>query len=435
MNTQTTNITTEKQLEPQLRFREFDDFWSEIKYGEIFSFYSTNSFSRDNLNYEDGQVKNIHYGDIHTKFSTMFNIEEEKVPYINENVDLSRIKADCYCKEGDLVIADASEDYNDIGKSIELINLNNGKLLAGLHTFLARPDKYEISKGFPGYLVQSWKIRKQIMTIAQGTKVLGLATSRLGKIKLNLPTLPEQQKIASFLTAVDTKLQQLTNKKELLQQYKKGVMQQLFSQQLRFEQHDGSDYPDWEEKKLGEIGSTLNGLTGKTKEDFGEGKPYIQYMQIFADSKINLEQCGYVSVTEGENQTRVKYGDVFFTTSSETPLEIGTSSVLLDDIEELYLNSFCFGYRPELKLQPEFARFLFRSSYFRRKIIPLAQGSTRYNMSKKELLKLKVDLPIKEEQQQIASYLAVLDTKIETVTQQIETTQLFKKGLLQQLFV
>ncbi len=162
---------------PKLRFGEFEGEWVEKLYGDIYSFYSTNSLSRDKLNYDDGEVKNIHYGDIHTKFSTIFDIEKENVPFINRDVDLSKVKDESYCQEGDLVIADASEDYTDIGKTIELKNLNNEKILAGLHTFLARPDKEKITIGFMGYLLQSWKIRKQVMTIAQGTKVLSLSST------------------------------------------------------------------------------------------------------------------------------------------------------------------------------------------------------------------------------------------------------------------
>jgi type I restriction enzyme S subunit len=196
-------------LIPKLRFKEFEGDWEKKFYGDIYSFYSTNSLSRDKLNYESGKVKNVHYGDIHTKFSTVFNIKNELVPFINEDINLDKIKEENYCQEGDLLIADASEDYNDIGKTIEIINLNNEKVLAGLHTFLARPNKRKMQKGFSGYLLQSWNIRKQVMTIAQGTKVLSLATGRLSKVKLNLPNLPEQQKIATFLTSVDTKIQQL----------------------------------------------------------------------------------------------------------------------------------------------------------------------------------------------------------------------------------
>lgn len=213
--------------------------WTIKKYNEIYSFYPTNSLSREKLNYDNGIVRNIHYGDIHTKFSTVFCIENEDVPFINSDVDLSKIKIENYCQEGDLVVADASENYDDIGKTIEIKKLNGNKVLAGLHTFLARPNKFVMANGFVGYLMQSWFVRKQIMVIAQGTKVLGISTGRLGCINLPIPLIEEQQKIASFLASVDSKISQLTEKQRLLKEYKKGVMQQIFSQQLRFKNEDG----------------------------------------------------------------------------------------------------------------------------------------------------------------------------------------------------
>ena len=181
------NSFNNKDFLPRKRFSYFKNNWTTKLYGDVYSFYSTNSFSRDKLNYESGLVYNIHYGDIHTKFSTMFKLNKELVPLINTDVDLSKFSDEKYCKEGDLVIADASEDYADIGKTIELVGLNNERVLAGLHTFLARPNKYEMAKGFAGYLMQSWKVRKQVMLIAQGTKVLGLSTARLAKINLFIP--------------------------------------------------------------------------------------------------------------------------------------------------------------------------------------------------------------------------------------------------------
>ena len=114
---------------------------------------------------------------------------------------------------------------------------------------------------------------------------------------------------------------------------------------------------DWKRKKLGEIGGTFNGLTGKTKDDFGSGKPFIQYMQIFNSAKIDTSKFGYVEINEDEEQKTVKYGDLFFTTSSETPLEIGYASALTEEVGEVYLNSFCFGYRPKSlnELYPDFS--------------------------------------------------------------------------------
>jgi type I restriction enzyme S subunit len=203
--------------------------WEEKRYEEIFTFYTTNSFSRENLNYDGGKVKNIHYGDIHTKFSSGFDIRNELVPFINDNVDLHKLKDENYCQEGDLVIADASEDYSDIGKTIELINLDGQKVVAGLHTFLARPAKGIMYKGFSGYSVQAPYVRKQVKTIAQGSKVLSLSPSRLGKIHLKIPSHAEQQKIACYLSGIDTKLERVSSQINETRMFKKGLLQQMFA--------------------------------------------------------------------------------------------------------------------------------------------------------------------------------------------------------------
>jgi len=229
----------QKLFSQEIRFKDYNsskngilerDFpeWERKKYGEIYSFLSTNSFSRDQLNYEKGDVKNIHYGDIHTKLPTLFNLKDENIPFVNPEIDISRIKTENYCQEGDLVIADASEDYKDIGKAIELIALNGEKVVGGLHTFIARPAKGKISKGFSGYLMQSWKLRKQIMTIAQGTKVLGLSVTRLKNLKLEIPSLEEQQKIANYLSAIDKKSEAVSQQIDKMQSFKKGLLQQMF---------------------------------------------------------------------------------------------------------------------------------------------------------------------------------------------------------------
>ena len=233
---------------PLLRFSEFKDKWNEEKMDEIYSFKVTNSFSRDNLNYEEGTVKNIHYGDIHTKFQTLFDITKEAVPFVNSDISIDRISEDNYCKEGDLILADASEDLNDVGKSIEIFNLNNEKLLAGLHTILARPNLEKFDIGFGGYLFKSYKVRTKIQKEAQGSKVLSISATRLTNISLNFPSKDEQKKIVKCFSAIDEKIQALKKKHSLLEQYKKGVMQKLFSQALRFKDEDGKEFSDWEVK-------------------------------------------------------------------------------------------------------------------------------------------------------------------------------------------
>lgn len=290
------------------------------------------------------------------------------------------------------------------------------------------------------FLVEFLRLRdtqNMIMRYAGTSTIPDLNHGDFYKLKINIPSKQEQEKIASFLTSVDTKIEQLTRKEELLQLYKKGVMQKIFSQEIRFKADDGSEFEDWKEKKLGDVGITYNGLTGKTSENFGSGKPYIQYKQIFDNSRITIDGFGYVSIEPNEKQNKVQFGDIFFTTSSETPNEVGFASVLLDDIEEVYLNSFCFGYRAKSLdiLNPYFARFLFRSANFRREVIKLAQGSTRYNISKVELMKTIIFLPSIEEQTKIANFLSSIDSKIEQVQKQLNSTKEFKKALLQQMFI
>lgn len=216
----------------EIRFREENGGeypeWEERTLGELLTYPFTNSLSRSQLNYESGEVKNIHYGDIHTRFNTLFDITKEKVPFINGDIEIEKWIENVYCKTGDLIIADASEDYKDVGKAIEIVNVGNEKLVAGLHTYIARPNEGVAATGFLGYLFQVDYVRKQIMTMATGISVLGISKTNLNKLVLYMPTLPEQQKIASFLSALDEKIVQVGQQLEKTRGWKKGLLQGMF---------------------------------------------------------------------------------------------------------------------------------------------------------------------------------------------------------------
>lgn len=192
----------------------------------------------------------------------------------------------------------------------------------------------------------------------------------------------------------------------------------------------------WEYVKLNKIGSTYTGLSNKKADDFGSGKPYITYLNIFNNSKIDPSLFEKVQVGFGENQNKAKYGDLFFTTSSETPDEVGMCSVLLNNVDELYLNSFCFGFRPFNldTIIPEYARYCFRSEEFRKQIGNLAQGSTRYNLSKGYFLESSVLITTDpKEQKKIADILESVDNSIESTQKAIEKYKLVKHGMMQDL--
>ena len=326
--------------------------------------------------------------------------------------------------------------YSLIGRQGALcgnVTLAKGKFYATEHAIVVKPEKNNDTI-WMFYLLSSLNLNQY----ATGQAQPGLSVQNLEKIEMSLPkSKAEQIKIGAFLSLID---ERIATQNKIIEKYEsliKGINEMLFSQKIRFKNSDGGNFPIWESKKMGEIGETFNGLSGKNKDDFGKGKLYIQYKQIFDSSTIQVSNCGLVNVLNEEVQNRVQYGDIFFTTSSETPNEIGMSSVLLNEVDEMFLNSFCFGFRPfSCKiLNPPFASYLFRGSVFRNKIVKLAQGSTRYNISKVELMKLSISIPSTKEQIKIADFLSKISNKIETEKQILDKLEKQKKFLLSQMFI
>ena len=189
----------------------------------------------------------------------------------------------------------------------------------------------------------------------------------------------------------------------------------------------------WEQRKLGKMGYTFTGLSGKTKEDFGHGNAkFVTYMNVFSSPVSNSEMVENVEVDSKQHQ--VEYGDVFFTTSSETPQEVGMSSVWLETAENIYLNSFCFGYHPMVEFDPYYLAFMLRSPVIRKKFMLLAQGISRYNISKNKVMEMLVPVPEIVEQQKIGSFFKQLDDTITLHQRKLAKLKELKQGYLQKLF-
>ena len=232
-------------------------------------------------------------------------------------------------------------------------------------------------------------------------------------IEIPYTSIEEQRKIGDYLDCLDHLITLHQRKCEQTKNLKKYMLQKMFQQngakvpEIRF---NGFTH-DWEQRKLGDMGSTYTGLSGKTKEDFGHGDAkFITYMNVFSNPVANLDMTESVEIDSKQNC--VKAGDVFFTTSSETPEEVGMSSVMPENADNIYLNSFCFGYRPTEKFDLNYLAYVLRTESFRKEMTFLAQGISRYNISKNKVMEVEIPIPSLDEQSRVGQYFKNLDTLI-----------------------
>ena len=239
--------------------------------------------------------------------------------------------------------------------------------------------------------------------VGAGSTFVEVSGKQMAAMELMMPpTMREQQTIGGFFQQLDH-LITLHQR----QPFSHSTPDISLSVQLIHPLYTSS----WEQRKLGEMGQTYTGLSGKTKDDFGHGQArFVTYMNVFSNPISNPEMTEPIEIDPKQNEVEV--GDVFFTTSSETPEEVGMSSILLEKRGKTYLNSFCFGFRPSEKIDSYYLAYMLRSESTRAKIILLAQGISRYNISKNKVMEIAVSLPSLDEQKMIGQYFSHLDNLI-----------------------
>ncbi len=385
-----------KTLAPKLRFKGFTDAWKTKGIGSILTIGS----GRDYKHLSSGDIPVFGTGGLMTKV--------DKFLYDGATVCIGRkgtIDKPMYF-EGKLWTVDT---------------------LFYTHSFL------ESTPLFVYNLFQ--KIKWKEHNEASGVPSLSKAT--IEKIKVSFPTLPEQQKIATFLSVIDEKIQQLTRKKELLEQYKKGVMQQLFSCKLRFKQDDGKAFPKWEEKMFYDLLSEVLDFRGRTPLKIGMdwgGDILSLSANNVKDGYIDLDsECNMASeelYQKWMGKVNLEKGDIVFT--MEAPLG---KALLVPDDKKYILSQRVVAFKTIKEVNNQFLIQLIWSTQFQAIIERLSTGSTAKGINQKSFKKVKITIPCFLEQKKIANYLTSIDTKIESVKKQISETQTFKKGLLQQMFV
>ncbi len=437
MNT-TTKHTTQYKNSP---LGLIPEDWELKLFSEVFDYINTPSFSRDNLTNEktEKEVKYIHYGDIHSTFkSELLDVEKVIIPYLkDEFVDESKLN---YLTEGDLVIADASEDYKGIGECIELKNVKNTKIIGGLHTIVARSRDNQTHNGFRTYIFNSHLVSKSLKTIATGISVYGISKGNLSKLKLPIPPRPEQKAIADCLSTWDKAIEKqnaLITQKELS---KKALMQQLLSGKKRvkgFEDQKGTHKTDFGYKipKDWQI-VTVSDLFVERHDKSNDQNEYPLFSLTIENGlteKTERYERSFLLKDKENNQYRIVCpDDILF-----NPMNLRFGAIAKSEIDYKVLVS---GYYNVISVKDNFVNVnyfieLFKTAEFSNFYDRIAIGSL---MEKKRVhlsnfLKLQVPLPSFEEQNCIAKVLQSADDELQLLKKKLEQLKEQKKGLMQVL--
>lgn len=401
---------------PKLRFREFGEELLHTKFGKVVesNLYGPR-FNADDYT-ETGNVKTIRGTDLG---------RDGEIKY--QQVPLARIDDNTVAHhklmDGDIVmITTADCGVTGVFKTQEIDYLSSAYGVRIRLNELGYPYFFK-------YFFQTQLAKKEINSYIRKATVANLPGSDILKIKLYLPTFAEQQKIASFLSAIDEKVQQLTRKKELLEQYKKGAMQQLFSGKLRFKDEIGKAFPKWEEKRLGDVGEIVSGLTYSPADVNNEGILVLRSSNV-QDRQLSFEDNVYVKVKAGDFNPVIE-NDILICVRNGSRNLIGKNALINKKNEGVAFGAFMTVYRSDYNL---FLFHYFDTDEYKDEVHKNL-GATINSINGSNLKKFKISIPCKAEQKKIANYLSSIDNKIEIVNKQITQTQAFKKGLLQQMFV
>ena len=374
---------------PQLRFPEFSDAWEEKNVGDVLTIGSGRDY------------KHLNNGDIPVYGTGGYMTSVDSFLYDGESV--------CIGRKG----------------TIDKPVLIDGKFwtvdtLFYTHSFVDLLPKFL----FPLFKRINWK------KYNEASGVPSLSKSTIEKIKLSLPTKPEQQKIAAFLTTVDSKIEQLSKKQELLKEYKKGLMQQIFSQATRFKADDGCDFPDWEERKLGNLTKVVVGGTPSTSNESYWNNGSIPWLSSGGINDGNVIKASKLITQEGLDNSSAKLMPKGTTLLAMTGATLGRVGYLLIETSG---NQSVAGLIPNHNF---YSKFLFYTLFKNKQtILSMAGGAAQAGINKATIESFKFKFPIVEEQTKIANFLSSIDTKIEQVGKQLIESKQFKKALLQQMFI
>ena len=395
---------------PKLRFKEFNDKWKPINLANAFQYFSTNSFSREQLS-ESGILKNLHYGDIHRKYNSIVNENKDITSYIK---DINYVNKYELLKNNDLIFADASEDYEGIGKAVEVVNVNNNTV-SGLHTILARDNSNVFAPMFKGYYFNSPIVHKQVRVLANGFKVYGISRDSINKLNIRIPSIQEQSKIANTLYLLDKKIELQTKKIEDLKLFKLYMENQFIFK-------DDASYTEY---KLRDI------LIEGNKTPIADTSKY-QKLTI----KLNLKGLEF-----NESQKEMSDKRPFYV-RDENELIIGKQNYFNGSIaivDKKYAGGICSNAIMSFKAKDGFDikyiyLYLSQKSYMKQREL-LANGTGQKELSEKEFLNFSIRIPSDNKVKKIIKNVNCISKKILLEKNKLNKLIELKRGLMQNMFV
>lgn len=407
---------------PKLRFKEFDGDWTLQNLGDSFSLISGYAFPSSSS--VDVGARWLKIADVGIQEMTPNNPSYLPLEYLDKYSQF-------IVSRNDYVIALTRPILNKKLKIAKVGELYDGALL---NQRVAKIYSKTNDLDFIYSLLQKSKTVEELENSIAGTDPPNLSLNDVKEIKLGFPSKEEQMKIASFLSAVDEKISQLTQKHQLLSQYKQGMMQKLFSQQIRFKADDGSEFGKWESKKISDLFDEVrNKVADRDIETYSitAGKGFVSQANKFGRDISGKQNSNYIvlkpndfSYNKGNSKT-YKYGCVYL---NELTYDIAVPNVFIS-----------FRSKKQNLVHEKFYSKLFEFHYLDRYLRLLISSSARMdgllNVSKDGFFEIKLPYPCLEEQTKIANFLSAIDQKIEVTSQQIEQAKQWKKGLLQQMFV
>lgn len=418
---------------PIIRFKKVDgsDFsdWKESSFQEIFEFRSSISLSRSQLNYTTGEIKNIHYGDILLKFPSIVHTDNKLIPYINQ--DCIPNKYDLL-EKGDVVFADTAEDYS-LGKAIE-IGSTPFRITSGLHT-IACKAKLKFASGFLVYYLNSNFYHCQINKLATGTKVYSIIKSNIIKTKLRTPSsLEEQQKIASFFLTLDQKIELNERKIEALERLKKGLLKKIFSQELRFRDKNGRDFPLWNEVVLSSISGKITvGIANSATHAYTKrGIALIRNTNI----KPNyLDETDIAHITQDfakkYESKKLKADDILICRTGYP----GTACLVPKKYEGAQTFTTLIVRIDKSYALPAYVCQYINSDRGKEYLNKTSIGGGQKNSGAGIIKDLLIPIPCIDEQYAILEILQSLDNKISIITTKLDSIKRLKQGFMQQMFI